>query len=225
MRGDQQLAFARVVAGGLFDVDVLAGLEPEHGHGRVPVVGRGDGDGVDLSGLESVAKIAFGSGRVAERLPSFRGEFGQDRGIDVADIRDASRLAVGPQRREMRVAAAVEADHGKVQAIVGAQNPGVAFGRGGKRRTRHARGQPANKVPSRNHSILHSIESGKHPPQQQIIPSFKWVCGNRHGQRALRNGKNRRTAISQQNTEFSGSLQPVCTYTGVGFGTKMDGGL
>ena len=44
---DHAHAFVDVVAGGLFAVDVLAGLHGPDGGERVPVVGSGDGDGLD----------------------------------------------------------------------------------------------------------------------------------------------------------------------------------
>ena len=52
-----QVAFLGVVGAGLLDVDVLAGLEAEDGHGGVPVVGRGDGDDVDVFGGEDLAEV------------------------------------------------------------------------------------------------------------------------------------------------------------------------
>ena len=44
----------------------------------------------------------------------------QDVGVHVADMRDARGLFIGLQRGEMRVGAAVEADDGEVEPIVGA---------------------------------------------------------------------------------------------------------
>ncbi len=58
--GDEELAFVRVVAAGLFHVDVFAGFETEDGHGGVPVIRRGDGDGVDVFGGECLAEVFLG---------------------------------------------------------------------------------------------------------------------------------------------------------------------
>ena len=69
LRGDEERAFGGIVAAGLFDVDVLAGFDAGDGHGRVPVVGRGDGDGVDVFALEELAEVAFGLA-VRSRVPS-----------------------------------------------------------------------------------------------------------------------------------------------------------
>ncbi len=147
---------------------MLAGLEAEHGHGRVPVVGRGDGDGVDFFRFEGVAEIAFGLGRVAEHLLRLGGEFGEDAGIDVADIGDAGGLAVGVQRGEMRVAAAVEAVDGKVQPVVGAENLRIAFCRGCKRRACDTGGQAIHKCAPGNHLRLQFVSFSLSLPRQII---------------------------------------------------------
>ena len=63
---DEDRAFGRIVAAGLFDIDVLAGLQAGDGHGCVPVVGRGDGDGVDILGGEKCAEVLIGCGSVAK---------------------------------------------------------------------------------------------------------------------------------------------------------------
>ncbi len=57
LRFDQQRALAGIVAAGFFNVDVLPGLKSEDGHRRMPVIGRGDGDGVDILALENLAKV------------------------------------------------------------------------------------------------------------------------------------------------------------------------
>ena len=60
LRLDQQRAFGGVVAARLLDVDMLAGLKSGDGHGRVPVVGRGDGDRIDVLGGEELAEVLIG---------------------------------------------------------------------------------------------------------------------------------------------------------------------
>ncbi len=128
---DEEFALARVVAGGLFDVDVLAGLEAVDGHGGVPVVGHGDGDDVDVFGGEDLVVVAFGGGGVAELLGGGGDVLGEDGGLDVADVGDAGAFGVVLERREVGVAAAIEADDREVEAVVGAGDLGVAFGGGG----------------------------------------------------------------------------------------------
>ncbi len=156
LRGHQQLALAGVLAGGFFDIHVLAGLEAEHGHGRMPVVGRGHGDSVDLFGFEDAAEIAFALGRIAKHLLRFGGKFGQDVGVHVTDVGNAGGLAVGLERRKVRACAAFDAIavNGEVQTVVGAETLRVTLGGGGKCRARHTRGQVVHKASARNHRNL-----------------------------------------------------------------------
>ena len=57
-RGRNHLrAFENVVAGGLLAVDVLARLAGPNGGQRMPVVGRGDGDRVDVLVFEHLPQI------------------------------------------------------------------------------------------------------------------------------------------------------------------------
>ena len=63
LRAHQQRALGGVVAAGLLDVDMLAGLQSGDGHGRMPVFGRGDGDGVHILLFENVAEVAVHAGR------------------------------------------------------------------------------------------------------------------------------------------------------------------
>ena len=55
--GDERFRFARVLAAGLFDIDVLAGLQRQDGHGRVPEVRRGDENGIDRFVFEDLAEV------------------------------------------------------------------------------------------------------------------------------------------------------------------------
>ena len=49
----------------LLAIDVLAGLAGQDGDDRVPVVGRGDDDRVDVLAIEDLAEVAVGLGRPA----------------------------------------------------------------------------------------------------------------------------------------------------------------
>ena len=60
--GDGQLAFARIVAGGFFDIDVLAGGAAEDRGGGVPVIGRGAEQDVDVFVVEGLAEIGDARG-------------------------------------------------------------------------------------------------------------------------------------------------------------------
>ena len=57
---DQELALADVVRAGLLDVDMLARLAGEDRRGGVPVVGGGDGHGIDGLVVEQAEEVGIG---------------------------------------------------------------------------------------------------------------------------------------------------------------------
>jgi len=156
LRGNNEFAFARILARGFFDVNMLARLEAENRHGRVPVVRAGDGDGIHLLRLEHATEIALGFGRVAKHLFRLGGEFRQDSGIDVAYVGHAGGFAVGVQRRQVCIATAVQTVDGKIETVVGAQNLRIALCCGCESRSRHSCGQAVDKITPGNHCILQS---------------------------------------------------------------------
>jgi hypothetical protein len=84
-RFDEAPAFPDVVAHRFFDVDVLAGLHcPDRGE-RMPVVRRGDSDGVDFLVVHDAAQVLHdGRGGAALSLGRTRDGAGGDGGIDIA---------------------------------------------------------------------------------------------------------------------------------------------
>ena len=99
----------------------------------------------------TLRKSWCGGGSVAELFLRGGGVFGQDVGLDIADVGDARSGLVGFERREMRVGAAVEADDGEVEAFVGAHDLAVALCGGGDCQARRADCKCVEKLPSRNH--------------------------------------------------------------------------
>ena len=87
---DHLLPFEDVVAGGLFDVDVLAGLAGPDGGERVPVVGQRHGDGVHVLVGEDLPHVGIALGLL------LRGPFDQclaaleRRLVDIAKRGDAA---------------------------------------------------------------------------------------------------------------------------------------
>src|SRR5262245_25930787 len=65
-------AFLDIMAARLLDVDMFAGLSGPDGHQGVPVIRRGDGDGVHVAVFECAADILDeeGSGPVADLIES-----------------------------------------------------------------------------------------------------------------------------------------------------------
>ena len=134
---DEQSAFGGIVAAGLFYVDMLAGAEAIDGERSVPMVGRRDGDGVDVLGGEHLAEVFVGFSGVAEVILQMACEALEDDAIDIADVRDTHVFLVGFEAGEVGVGTAIEADDCEVDAVIGAEYLGIAFccgsdGRGGR---------------------------------------------------------------------------------------------
>jgi hypothetical protein len=81
-------ALADIVRQRLLHVDILAGLAGEHGHAGVPMVGRGDMDGVDVLALQQTPEILVSR---AVRSGPFTGMFG----VGQIDIRCCAILHSG----------------------------------------------------------------------------------------------------------------------------------
>ena len=170
LRRNEQRAFAGVVAEGLFHVDVLACGQGEDGHGSVPVVGGGDGDGVDLFEREDLAEVADLDGGVAELLFGVGCEALEDGGFDIADVADAGVVLVGFEGGEMRAGAAVEADDGEVEAVVGTHDLGVALGGGGYGEAGRANREAVDEFASCDH-VLHSWWCSRRTSEEGAFPS------------------------------------------------------
>ena len=118
---DELAAFEGVMRAGLFDVDVFRGLAAPNGDERVPMIGSGDGDGVDFLVFEELANVEVTLG------------LGQAHFFDVAealvedvfvDITESGEFDTGDVRKAVDVilAAAADSADGDADAIVGAEN-------------------------------------------------------------------------------------------------------
>ena len=105
----------------------LPALSAENRHGRVPVVGTGDRDGVHILCFERLAEVAERGGRVAQRLLRLGGKLSQHSGVDIAAVGDASGVLVVCDGGKVSAAAAVQSGDGEVDAFVGAENLAIAF--------------------------------------------------------------------------------------------------
>ena len=94
----------------------------------MPVIGRGNGDGVNVFALENLAKILLRRRIVAHHFAGGRRKFGQDVALNVAYMGDVHRILIGLERRQVRVGATIQADYGEVEAFIGAHDLAVAFG-------------------------------------------------------------------------------------------------
>ncbi len=133
--GDHLLAFENVVACGLLDIDVLAGLAGPDGRERVPVIGDGHGDGLHRFIVEDLAHIGVALGCFAgelldQRLAAFEGRL-----VNVAERDD---VGVGKLRVDVHVilAASAEADDGDIDFVICVQREAFAGWRRRQRRWR-----------------------------------------------------------------------------------------
>ena len=106
---------------------MLTRLQSGDGHRSMPVVGGGDADGVHILLLKNLAKILLRRGSRSRRLLRTGGEFFEEIAVYVAHVRDTGALLVRLQRRQVRIAATVEPDDGKIETIVGAENLTIAL--------------------------------------------------------------------------------------------------
>ena len=111
-------AFADVVADRLFDVNVFAGLHGPDGGERVPVVGRGDGNRVDILVIDDFADVLFIPGSGALLLLGDGHGLVDDGRIRVADDRDETVVFAG-EAFDVANAATVNADDCDAQRRAG----------------------------------------------------------------------------------------------------------
>ncbi len=126
--GDKLAAFPDVVGNGFFDVDIFAGLQGPDAHERVPVIGGGNSDGVEIGCGEELANV----GKFFYNDALF-GEIGggaiEHSGVGVADGDDAYAFDFA-EATEVIFAATVEADDGDPNIGMGADH--LAPGAGGE---------------------------------------------------------------------------------------------
>ena len=123
-RLDHLPAFEDVVGSRFLDVHVLAGLAGPDRHQRVPVIGRGDHDGVDVLAVQELAHVGVSGDLFVAFLETLhlRAEIGV---VHVAEGHDANAGDL-PETADFVPALATDldpradADHGQSNVIVGA---------------------------------------------------------------------------------------------------------
>jgi hypothetical protein len=108
------------VAARLLDVDVLAGRTRQDGGGGMPVIRRGDVDGIDAVIVEDAAQIADSLRGLANAIDPADGGGGLAGviAVDVANVRDGG-VGLPGERLGDSGAAAAGADDAEVQVIAG----------------------------------------------------------------------------------------------------------
>src|ERR1700686_263372 len=91
---DQQRSLRRIVAAGLFNVDVFARLKGSNGQGRVPVVGSRDGNDVPFLLLQNLTKVLFTCRSIPKLMLRHAGKLRTDIAVDVANMRNPRGVLV-----------------------------------------------------------------------------------------------------------------------------------
>ena len=114
LRFDDHVAIGYFADHGLLAVDIFAGVESVSGNAGVPVIGRGDDDGVDIAAGEQFAIVASGENVLAV---AFLGE----RAATVVDVGNSDDFDAGQRRFGLHVSLAhdAESDAANLNAIVG----------------------------------------------------------------------------------------------------------
>ena len=148
---NQHLPFSGIVAAWLLHINVFARFESRNRHGSMPVVRRGDGDGVHILLLKDATKVLVHGRSIAQLALHAIGKFLQNHAVHIANMRDAGGILVRLERGKVGIGAAIQANHRKVKAVVGAKNPSIAL-----------RGT-SNRQASRSHcKRIHKFTPGYH---------------------------------------------------------------
>src|SRR4029077_5434376 len=96
------------------------------GHRCMPMVGRGNRDGVYVLQFKNLPKVFVRRGSLARLALHAVSELSENIAVHIADMRDAGSASVRLERREMSIAAPIQSDHRKVEPIVGTGDPAIA---------------------------------------------------------------------------------------------------
>ena len=124
---DALAAFKDRMATGLFHVDVLAGLTTPDRQQRMPVVGAGDGNGVQGLVFQCLADVLHALGPLAGELLDALDAGGEERAVGIDEVGDFHPLHIGILAN-VRPAPAVDSGHGHTDSVVGSQDSRGRFG-------------------------------------------------------------------------------------------------
>lgn len=115
--GDELAAFEEVVATRFFDVDILTGLAAPDGHEGVPVVGRHNGDGVEVFVLQRTTHILDAGRRVIRLAGDVFTAGRKQAAIGIDEVGDLHILHTA-EPRQKAAAPTVNPRHGNAHAVV-----------------------------------------------------------------------------------------------------------
>ena len=120
---DELAAFPDFVRNRFLHIDILAGLDGPDGRERMPVVRRGDSDGIDIRVLQKFADVLVARHFLTAGicLVDFSIE---DGAVDIAKRNEANALDIA-EAGKVVLSASTKADDGDADIVVRAANAGV----------------------------------------------------------------------------------------------------
>jgi hypothetical protein len=126
---DTLVALENVVAARLLDVNILARLAGPDSCQRMPVIGRSNGDSIDILVFQQLANIDVSAGLAVVSLLKCTALAVQDFPIDIAQGCNLYAIDI-LESTDVRAPPAVDAYHSHADNIVGAADAGKRRGQG-----------------------------------------------------------------------------------------------
>src|SRR5262249_46130235 len=135
----------------LFDVNVLAGLHGPDGQERMPVVGRGDGNCVQVWVVQRFANVLYAGRFVAALFPDLFPSGFEQAAVRVDQIGDL-RVLEAEVLIDVCVTLSVDAGHADTNDVVGPEHAAgsLGAGNGDKRKRRAGRRHALEEATTRN---------------------------------------------------------------------------
>src|SRR5580704_16409732 len=156
---------------------MLARLQSGDGHRRMPMVGRGNSDGVNVFLFECPAKVFLRDGSLAHFLSCALCELFENIAVHIADMRDAGSAAVRLEGCKVGVGAAIKTDHGKVESLIRPKYLAIAFCRGSYSQARRAHSQSIEELSSCSHRFSLSLVLLSQTATPDLSPADKKASG------------------------------------------------
>jgi hypothetical protein len=126
-RIDGHSAFVNVVAARLFNIDILSRLAGPDGHQRMPVIGRGDRDGIEVLVIERLANVGDHRWLISAVFDFGLGPHFEQARVGIDQVGDFYILHLRPLA-DVRSAAAVDAGHADTDGLIGAKKVSGGLG-------------------------------------------------------------------------------------------------
>src|ERR1700746_2319108 len=147
----------------------------------MPMIGRGNRDGVNAFLLKNPAKVFLRDRSLAHFLLRAVGELFEYVAVHIADMRDAGSATVCLEGSEMGVAATIKTDHCKVESLIRPKNLAIAFCRCSRGQARRAYSKCIEELSPCNHRFSLSLVWLSRDGYSLICRQMKesrWSAGN-----------------------------------------------